>query len=253
MPNVAEIVRQTRRVEFEKHQEPLSYITDRKFYDYDKLLPKWNKMTFSEILNKKVEESDTPVKVLDVGCGEGRIESGCYTSWEQAGKIIFDGIKPPPTDEKETWKEIMFKRQENMNIIHKDVQTKFADPDTYDIAVSVRVFEYLADPWKALKNVYRALKPNGIGLIHYFPFSLNLDNHWIESKALRDYLAEKYGMVFEEDFRIYNLSFCKTHANLQLPLSYTGKTHRELFGAPFTCNGMFEYNVLTYKLNIKID
>lgn len=47
----------------------------------------------------------------------------------------------------------------------EDLQNLTFDSNTFDIVISLDVFEHIPDPWKAFSEVNRVLKPGGIGII----------------------------------------------------------------------------------------
>jgi ubiquinone biosynthesis O-methyltransferase len=125
------------------------------------------------------------MKVLDVGCGTGNFsiklaKMGC----EVIGIDISDEMLKVAKDKA---------KREGLNIkfYNMDVYNMKFEDNCFDGVISVTAFEFLKDPNKAIKEMFRVLKPNGYLLIG----TINKDSDWGElylSKEFQKNTVFKY-------------------------------------------------------------
>ena len=112
--------------------------------------------------------------------------------------IVYDiGGKQYPIDKKRT-KSFKVKNYKILDIPEYDLNEPLEFPGQADIIFCLEVFEYLINPMTAMKNISKALKPNGIA---YISFPLTYPVHQeVEFDSLRytetgvKRLAEKAGL-----------------------------------------------------------
>ena len=76
----------------------------------------------------------------------------------------------------EYWKQnFSFKSYKNLNYPEFDICKKNKIKKKYDFIIADNVFEHLKYPYKAAKNIYKLLKPNGYFLI-IVPFLVRVHN-----------------------------------------------------------------------------
>lgn len=159
--------------------------------------------TFRATIDTFVKQNITSEgqKVLDIGCGWGRIAIGLikrFPTLKISGIDLSEEAisRAPEIIERETGVSDVDFRVANAE------QLPFED-DAFDCVVSTRVFQYISDPQKAMQEVVRVLKPNGrvtisvpnkLNPIRYFSYhtqlltSKNL-SEWMETSNLIDISA----------------------------------------------------------------
>ncbi len=130
--------------------------------DYEKMLKKelYNH-TFRATIDTFVSQNriHDGQKVLDIGCGWGRIAIGLLTRFPN---LKVSGIdvseeaisRAPALIEKETGNSSVDMR------VGTAEKLPFAD-NSFDCIISTRVFQYIQDPQEAMQEVMRVLKPHG--------------------------------------------------------------------------------------------
>jgi 2-polyprenyl-3-methyl-5-hydroxy-6-metoxy-1,4-benzoquinol methylase len=90
-------------------------------------------------------------KILDVGCGSGRVlELYKKAGWEVEG-LEADELAVTLTS-----------NRLKIKVMHGSIETEILEENTYDAITLNHVFEHISNPDKALQNCLRALKPGGI-------------------------------------------------------------------------------------------
>ncbi len=126
----------------------------------------------------KALELSTGDRVLDVGSGPGNQVFEMSTIVGDSGHI--DGV-----DSAEGAKEIARQRcseMKNVNFQVGEATDLPFDNETFDVAMSSQVFEYLDDVAAAIGEMYRILKPGGRVLIHDTDWGATL---WYSSDPVR--------------------------------------------------------------------
>lgn len=101
---------------------------------------------------RRIKEWFSRGLLLDIGCGEGELAK--YIQGELYG-VECNQIKVK-----------IAKTKLYREVIVGDVEEDLPfSPNYFDIIVCADVLEHLLDPRKALRNVYRLLKPNGLLLV----------------------------------------------------------------------------------------
>ncbi len=91
--------------------------------------------------------------VLDLGCGTGKLTRKIRKLTK--GKVV--GVDPSEGMIREA-----IKRSKNMDIIYEIKSAEDIDyKHTFDIIFCNSAFQWFKDPYKAIKNCYKALKPGG--------------------------------------------------------------------------------------------
>lgn len=151
--------------------------------------------TFRATVDTLIEQSQIVdgERVLDIGCGWGRIPIGLikrFPKLEISGIDISEEaiLRAPAVIEKET------------GVSNIDVQVGSAeelpfDDCTFDSVVSTRVFQYISDSQKAMREIWRVLKPHGrvtvsvpnkLNPIRYFSYHTQL----LTSKTLSRWMSD---------------------------------------------------------------
>lgn len=233
------IVLEARQSSLETHSKLLPYAVDRGISSYENELPKWNNMSFMEIVEDKIASKPDggPIKIVDIGCGNGSFLVSCALRWPGKVKCLGITLQEYSNDFLDKQKSAVLNDAgsgERLGAveIHKadamDIQS-LVGQSSVDIAVALQSFRYFADPWMVLKRVYSALKEDGICLIDSINFNLkhvkdseNMDRI-ISEVIMAAYLRNAYGMDFFANGELHPLSFQKTLPRLTLPLRYAGK------------------------------
>jgi 2-polyprenyl-3-methyl-5-hydroxy-6-metoxy-1,4-benzoquinol methylase len=92
-------------------------------------------------------------KVLDVGCGAGRVGKALLDSGKAAELIGVELFEPAAAEARRFYKEVHVGDIEDMSLNY----------DSYfDMVVCGDVLEHLKEPDKVVKKIYRWLKPGGL-------------------------------------------------------------------------------------------
>lgn len=103
------------------------------------------------------------MKILEVGCGSGAFTTFVARAVGNKGEVFALDIQPEMLKQIES----KLKRQENKDIqnirlIEGDALNMPFEDDSFDLVYSITVFQEIPDKNKALKEMKRVLKPNGI-------------------------------------------------------------------------------------------
>lgn len=132
-------------------------------------------------VRKKVRELPSPARILDAGCGEG-----CYSFWfarhypeAKVSGIDLDADlirKSNLIQDRLAWPNLTFE-QEDLRNPHKS-------SEGYDLICLIDVLEHIQDDESALRNLRKALSPDGCLLVHV-P-SLDAHECWPFLSVVRD-------------------------------------------------------------------
>ena len=252
-------IRDVRLQAYEAHAQRLGgiYRTERSLVEnieakpsntYIGQLPRFDDKTFIDILTEKLT-TDTQATIADLGCGNGQFLLDLAGKEGDRLKLIgvtsYPYHKDSPSHEKNL-------KDTGIHILEGDMQTvsRIIAPNSVDIVTSVYAFEYLADPWMALKQTYDILKPEGIGLITAFPIDRTIEYSQSLMGRIVSYLSSKYGMKFtyNQQEGVINVSFQKKRSRLTLPLSY-GKVETLTL---FKGKERIRYPILTYSYDSRV-
>ena len=152
---------------------------------------------FTRLLIKELEGRESPVRALDIGCGEGLSVGPDSVNYLRAVHAKTDelwGVEPDPSINAEHG---LF-----TNFQHALLEDAELPDDYFDVAYSFMVMEHVADPVSFLAKVHKCLKPGGVHLFvtpnghHYFTKfagtakKLKIDE--ILLKVLRGQKTEEY-------------------------------------------------------------
>ena len=130
-------------------------------YDTNKRL----NVVFHELLNESIENKN----ILDAGCG-----TGWFSKWACDRKA-----KVTSMDLGENLLKKTAQKCSSKIIIGSVLKMPFED-NTFDIIISSEVIEHVTEPYLALKEMYRVLKPEGTLIIttpnKFWHFSVSLAN-----------------------------------------------------------------------------
>src|SRR3989344_420997 len=107
-------------------------------------------------------------KLLDLGCGQGRLERKLIESgWAQQDIYLMD------TSERNI--EVVKNKYPLSNFIHGDAQKGIGINNYFDCVLMVEFLEHLANPATALKNASNALKQGGLFIMRGLPNNQSLE------------------------------------------------------------------------------
>lgn len=124
---------------------------------------------FARLVRKELEGRESPVRALDIGCGEGLSVGKDSVNYLRAIHEKTDelwGVEPDPSIEPSHG---LF-----TNFQHALLEDAELPDDYFDVAYSFMVMEHVADPVSFLNKVKKSLKPGGVHIFvtpnghHYF-------------------------------------------------------------------------------------
>lgn len=236
-------VKKARFLSFQKQQSgELTYEVDRGAFGYDPdfaykpSLPTFCLAEGGKPVDYKMAIADSirtggKARVLDIGCGTGRFLRDLRKHWGEATDLV--GISAFD------WRSKRLRRKDakkGINYLICDAQRLSRwPPSGFDVVVSVRSMQYMADPIAVIKGAYHVLKPGGFAFLDVG----DLPDHFAELEdydRLVSFLQQEYNFQFKGN----GLAFCKTtNERLILPLNFAGQRVDE--------EG---YPLVTYTLNL---
>lgn len=133
----------------------LQYTTLRTVDAYKSILPKFNEEeNFYERVLSLSEDGEAPIRVLDIGCGQGHMLAGLvgeFPSVQAFGLSAYDYRSLAMS----VFQDDLVKVDYRVGDAHKLLEV-FSDQE-FDVITSVHCVEYLADPLAVLKQAYRKL------------------------------------------------------------------------------------------------
>lgn len=103
----------------------------------------------AEIIYNQVKDYVKGEKVLDLGCGDGKV--GELLSKGGFNVVLADVVKHPNIDNLNL----------NFKLFDKEKKVPFKD-NTFDTTLIITVIHHADNPLKVIKEVYRVTKPNGM-------------------------------------------------------------------------------------------
>lgn len=144
-------------------------------------------------------------KVLDLGCGQGRLEYGLIQAgWNQENLYLMDKSKSSL--------DVAKKMCESVNIIAKDLDEGIGFTNYFDCILMVEFFEDLIHPRESLQIVLDALKEEGLLIIRGLP----------NNRSFESFLGqERWKMrTFEKHYSFFNphtfVHFTKHFPNMEI-------------------------------------
>lgn len=116
---------------------------------YQRLNPTWQPATeyYAAVVRSYLEPA---ARILDLGCGRG----GLVEQLDHPPSLI-TGIDPD-------WRSLTEHRLAGINRVTASSERLPLCPQSFDLALASWLFEHLAQPEQALRQVFRALKPGGV-------------------------------------------------------------------------------------------
>ncbi len=109
-----------------------------------------------------------PGKILDVGCGQGRLARGLINlGWKEQDIYLMDNSK--------SGLEIATKKYPLSKIVFGDAQESIPFNNYFDNILMIGFFEHVANPKKTLENALYALKDEGLLCIRGMPNNESLE------------------------------------------------------------------------------
>ena len=162
-----------------------------------------------KVLDKHCRKKGETLKILDVGCGPGNL----FRNLSDVGKVFGIDISLPA---------LSLCQKKYSNVINGKADELPVRECSFDVIILLDVLEHMADDAKAIKEIYRILKPGGIVLMtvpayrilwgshdeiyqHYRRYGL----HEIKKVVINAGFTVKKLMAFEAVFFIPLLLFRK--------------------------------------------
>jgi len=104
----------------------------------------------------RLVSSDGPVRILDIGCGDGTV----LNQWKKAFDVAVETHGVEMSD-----KAAAIAEAQGHVVMPKRIEECELARESYDLVYSFHVIEHVADPASFLRAVHGALKPSGLLLI----------------------------------------------------------------------------------------
>lgn len=162
--------------------------------NYHQQNPCYNHDSSLEKIKRVFDFDCEPLKILDLGCGDGRLSSELVKKGHEVWGLDCSvaGLK--------------LAKEKGIKTIEADLEASSwpLEENSFDVVLVLDVLEHLYDQEKVLKNVYRVLKSNGHLFVAY-PNHFDLRNrlhilfgggivHW-DHKRYDNTLAWQYGHI----------------------------------------------------------
>jgi len=243
-----ELIISAREEGFKKSKQPHDYADCRtfiseKYEGYDLILPRFLTQTAVDWILKRVNNpgNGKKARIIDLGCGpEGNAIRQLSTLFPTAICIGVNSrlIKP--------------ERSNRLNLFEYDIQkiNLLLPSESIDIAMSVKVFNYIPDPFLTIIAINNILKTKGIALITDVPITPVLSKYvdgdkFIEALRQTGFEVEtretayRFGIHTECD-----LSWRKI-PELKLPVIYNGEFRDQ--NIQLQNNATYNYTSVVYK------
>jgi len=139
-------------------------------------------------------------KLLDLGCGLGRLEDGLIGLGWKAENIYL-------MDNSERNIKILGEKHPSSTIIFGDVQEGIEFSDYFDCIFMVEFLEHLPNPKKALLNALAALKPDGLIVMRGLPNNNSLESYIGKERWKMRQFIHHYHFFNHDTFALYIKKF----------------------------------------------
>ena len=139
------------------------YYTNRRLDHYEIQLPHYNGKTFLETLRLRINESNEPVDILDIGCGQGIALAELLK--EFPGRIRISGLAATDLREHAPSELQPFLREMDMRVGDAHYLTQIFGPKRFDYIISIKTFQHLEYPESVTQQCGNLLKPGGVAFI----------------------------------------------------------------------------------------
>ena len=114
---------------------------------------KFNQNKFNSLIKDIKKIKNINYKVLDIGCANGQFLDACKASgWDTYGLELND------SERKEALKK-------GHIVYNSKIHSNFVKKESFDLITMLEVLEHVHNPAKVIKNIWKALKPNGLIVI----------------------------------------------------------------------------------------
>ena len=177
-------------------------------------------------LLKKKNDSFAGVKIIDLGCGDGVLT---YELFKKGAKtygidLSDDAIKFAIWKHRSLGSEASF-------FVESCTDTHFG-AESFDAAVSSDVIEHLTNPRMLLTEIYRVLKPNGLGVIST---PIRFTQEPLDKMHTMEWFKEEFKGLVKDVFPIVEFEY--SHPVFWYELMNRSRQHR------------FGVNLLSYIMN----
>ncbi|HRQ38079.1 MAG TPA: methyltransferase domain-containing protein [Chloroflexota bacterium] len=129
--------------------------------------PFMNRVAGAELLLDRADVS-SGMRVLDVGCGPGRVTLPAARRVGVAGEVVALDIQPAML--RRVQEKLTAQQVHNVRLLQAGAGEGKTEPAAFDRAFLVTVLGEIPDKPAALREIYRALKPGGIlSITEVFP------------------------------------------------------------------------------------
>ena len=144
------------------------YYTSRGSDSYDLLLPHHNGTSFLETLRSKIIQSDSPIDILDVGCGQGRALAELLRDFP--GRIRVSGIAATDLRQHAPKELQLYMEHIDLRVGDAHFLNEIFAQEKFDLIISVKTFDHLEYPAHVAQQCIELLKPQGLAFIEGYKY-----------------------------------------------------------------------------------
>ncbi len=206
--------------------------TGRGITKYEAYLPTFEGRSATQIVEDHIAQGEPEINVLDIGCGRGTFLAELLQKYPQVRGygISAKDYRDPNSNLKEQIDRIDYQVGNASTL-----SSRFPGVD-FDLVVSVKCLDYVADPLRIIKQAYRRSKKGGILLTSTFGELISEADFiklkdYLKAQGIDEDLKRKDLLKFgkDGDLSLYSFALRRGEAlRLPLPFRYKSTDHKSV-------------------------